>query len=144
MWLLILGCYHWWIEPLRFGPFSCNTPCLKIQSFLRCTFLVWLALNHWQCNYWCLHVVMIVKHLFWKDVILIKVLLLSFDLTCPSSPPLIILLQLLVPVTAVTPILCALWMMNKGRPVSGANIRILPSFHARRQKCIVHSRVDTD
>lgn len=55
-------------------------------------------------------------------------------LTCPSPPPLMILLQFLVPAMAVTPILCALWMMSMGRPLSGANTRILPSFHARRQR----------
>lgn len=54
-------------------------------------------------------------------------------LTCPSPPPLMIFLQSLVPAMAVTPVLCALWMMSMSRPLSGANTRILPSFHATRQ-----------
>lgn len=54
-------------------------------------------------------------------------------LTCPSPPPLMILLQSLVPAMAVTPILCTSWMTSVRRPLSGANTRILPSFQAERE-----------
>lgn len=55
-------------------------------------------------------------------------------LTCPSPPPLTILLESLVPAMAVTPILCALLMLIMRRPLSGAKTRIMPSFQAGRNK----------
>lgn len=56
-----------------------------------------------------------------------------FSLTIPFPPPLMILLQFLVPAMAVTPMLCAPWMMSMRRPLSGANTRTLPSSHAGRE-----------
>lgn len=65
-------------------------------------------------------------------MVISKVCLVNI-LTCPFPPPLTILLQSLVPAIAVTPILCASLMMSISRPLSGANTRILPSFHARKE-----------
>lgn len=79
---------------------------------------------------------------------LIKILSvgLSCLLTCPDPPPLTILLQSLVPAIAVTPILCALSMVSMSRPLSGANTRILPSFHASRERkpCLIEQEHSLD
>lgn len=59
---------------------------------------------------------------------------LKQNITCPSPPPLTILLQSFVAAIAVTPKLWALLITYISRPVSGMKARIFPSFQADEYK----------